>query len=98
MWLSAAVLLPMGVFLTYKAVRDSAVFNADAYRAFFRSLLGIREKRNVAIKEVRIHDVDPSEARRRLADLAGRARNLGANISEISSSMTFLLYFTQITR
>lgn len=81
MWLSAAVLLPMGVFLTYKAVRDSAVFNADAYRAFFRSLLGIREKRNVALKEVRIHDVDPSEARRRLADLAGRARNLGANIA-----------------
>lgn len=62
MWLSAFVLLPLGVFLTYKAVRDSAVFNADAYRAFFRSLSGIREKRHLGIKEVRIHDVDISEA------------------------------------
>lgn len=30
MWLSSAVLLPLGVFFTYKAVNDSAVFNADA--------------------------------------------------------------------
>ena len=39
MWLSAAVLLPMGVFFTYKAVNDSAVFNKDAYLNFFRKFL-----------------------------------------------------------
>ncbi|WP_302062794.1 LptF/LptG family permease, partial [uncultured Duncaniella sp.] len=36
MWLSAAVLLPLGIFFTYKAVNDSAVFNKDAYLNFFR--------------------------------------------------------------
>ena len=31
MWLSSAVLLPVGIFLTYKAARDSALMNSDAY-------------------------------------------------------------------
>jgi lipopolysaccharide export system permease protein len=31
MWLSSAVLLPLGVFLTYKATTDSAIMNADTY-------------------------------------------------------------------
>lgn len=34
MWLSSAVLLPLGIFLTYKAVKDSAVFNPDVYVNF----------------------------------------------------------------
>ena len=29
MWLSSAVLLPLGIFLTYKAVNDADVFNKD---------------------------------------------------------------------
>jgi len=31
MWLATAVLLPIGVFLTYKATSDSNLFNTDAY-------------------------------------------------------------------
>jgi lipopolysaccharide export system permease protein len=31
MWLSSAVLLPIGVFLTYKAVVDATLFNAEQY-------------------------------------------------------------------
>lgn len=31
MWLSSFVLLPIGVFLTYKAATDSALFNPDAW-------------------------------------------------------------------
>ncbi len=42
MWLSAAVLLPLGIFFTYKAVNDSAVFNKDAYLNFFRRFFGVR--------------------------------------------------------
>ena len=30
-WLSSFVLLPMGIFLTYKATTDSALFNTDRY-------------------------------------------------------------------
>ncbi|WP_301383362.1 LptF/LptG family permease, partial [uncultured Duncaniella sp.] len=41
MWLSAAVLLPLGIFFTYKAVNDSAVFNKDAYLNFFRRFFGV---------------------------------------------------------
>ncbi len=31
LWLSSAVLLPLGIFLTYKAATDSAIFNPDTY-------------------------------------------------------------------
>ena len=39
-WLSSFALLPLGVFFTFKAVGDSAVFNIDAYKAFFRHIAG----------------------------------------------------------
>ncbi len=80
-WLSSAILLPMGIFLTYKAVNDSAVFNGDAYRAFFRSLFGIREKRHLGIKEVRIHDIDPSHARQLIASLSELTASIGSSIA-----------------
>jgi lipopolysaccharide export system permease protein len=31
MWLATAVLLPVGIFLTYKAANDSPLFDADFY-------------------------------------------------------------------
>jgi len=31
MWLSSAVLLPIGIFLTYKAAVDAAIFNPEQY-------------------------------------------------------------------
>jgi lipopolysaccharide export system permease protein len=37
-WLSSAILFPVGVFLTYKAATDSAILNADAYIIFFQKL------------------------------------------------------------
>ena len=37
MWLSSAVLLPIGVFLTYKAATDSALFNPEAWMKLFRN-------------------------------------------------------------
>lgn len=39
MWLSSAVLLPLGIFLTYKSATDSAIMNSDAYVIFFQKLL-----------------------------------------------------------
>ncbi|MDR1591436.1 MAG: LptF/LptG family permease [Prevotellaceae bacterium] len=35
MWLSSAVLLPIGIFFTYKAATDSTLFNAETYQKFF---------------------------------------------------------------
>ncbi|MFO7999688.1 MAG: LptF/LptG family permease [Marinilabilia sp.] len=37
-WLSSAILLPLGIFLTYKSATDSAILNADAYTVFFQNL------------------------------------------------------------
>ena len=61
-WLSSFVLLPMGVFFTYKAVGDSAVFNMDAYRNFFRRLIGKTMARDLTLKEVRMTEGEPSVA------------------------------------
>lgn len=38
MWLSSMVLLPVSVFLIYKAMRDSQLFNQEFYYRFFRRL------------------------------------------------------------
>ncbi|TXB66701.1 YjgP/YjgQ family permease [Vicingus serpentipes] len=38
MWLATAVLFPLGIFFTYKATTDSAMFNLDSYLSFFKKL------------------------------------------------------------
>ena len=38
MWLSSMILLPVGVFLIYKATHDSVIFDADVYRSFFKRI------------------------------------------------------------
>jgi lipopolysaccharide export system permease protein len=54
--LAMVVLLPAAVFITYKACRDSMVFNADLWRSLFMKALGLREKRHIAAKEVVINE------------------------------------------
>lgn len=61
MWLSSAVLFPLGLFFTYKAVNDSAVFNIDAYKNFFARLTG-RHKRELELKEIVMEPVDTLRA------------------------------------
>lgn len=41
-WLSSFVLFPLGVFITYKAINDSALFNPEAYGKYFRSIFFIK--------------------------------------------------------
>ena len=74
MWLSTFVLLPLGVFFTYKAVNDSAVFNRDAYANFFRKLLGRSQMRKLELKEVVINEVSLPVAKEKI-------HNLNANIT-----------------
>ena len=54
--LATMVLTPLAVFVTYKANKDSAVFNFDVYRELLFNLLGIRQKRNIMAKEVIINE------------------------------------------
>lgn len=69
MWLSSGVLLALGIFLTYKAVNDSAVFNKDAYVNFFRKIVGKSETRKVVHKEVIIDEAAPQEILNRVEQL-----------------------------
>lgn len=68
MWVSSVVLIPFGIFLTYKSNKDSVVFNGELYVSFFRRLLGLRAARHITRKEVVIDDPDYP----RLADDLGR--------------------------
>ena len=51
MWLSSFILLVIGIFLTYKATTDSAIFNVDVYLKFFTRILGI-EKTTLLEKKI----------------------------------------------
>ena len=54
--ISTAVLAPIAVFFTYKANKDSTVFNIDLYKSLLMRILGLREKRHIPPKEVIIED------------------------------------------
>ncbi len=54
--LAPAVLIPLASFVTYKANRDSMVFNIDQWKAVIMKALGWRTKRHVYGKEVIIED------------------------------------------
>ena len=55
-WISTMVLAPLAVFFTYKANKDSVVFNIDLYKQLIRSMLGLRMKRSITRKEVIIEE------------------------------------------
>jgi lipopolysaccharide export system permease protein len=38
MWAASYILLPIGVFLTYKATTDSVIMNIDTYLLFFKKI------------------------------------------------------------
>ena len=54
--ISTAVLTPIAIFFTYKANKDSVVFNIDLYKSILMNILGLRTKRHIYRKEVVIED------------------------------------------
>lgn len=89
-WLSSAVLLPLGIFLTKKAVDDSAVFNADAYRNFFRRLLGLHQTRHLTLKEVVIEEVDNALALNKVEHLKQSCQQFLERYPVRQSYLTYL--------
>lgn len=73
--LAPAVLVPMAVFFTYKASKDSTVFNVELYRNFFMRLLGLRGKRHIFRKEVIIEDPNYTDDAKRLATICQDVEN-----------------------
>jgi lipopolysaccharide export system permease protein len=45
MWMSVAVLFPLGLWLTYKASRDSVLFNKEAYTAAWRRIVELIKRK-----------------------------------------------------
>lgn len=43
-WVSSLVLMPVGLFLTFKATTDAALFDGDSWKKFFQKLFKKREK------------------------------------------------------
>ena len=80
-WLSTFVLAPLGVYVTYKAMNDSAVFNPDSYKEFFRKLRGVRLPRSVARKEVVINEISVPVALERLSGLIDECQLLIEKLS-----------------
>lgn len=89
-WLSSAVLLPLGIFLTHKAVNDSAVFNPDAYRNFFRRLLGLHQTRHLALKEVIIEEMEPATALAMIGSLKEQCNEFLARYKSRQGYLTYL--------
>ena len=46
MWLAAAVLLPIGTFLTYKATADSSLFDVETYLAPIKKMFRKKIKKS----------------------------------------------------
>ena len=89
-WLSSVVLLPLGIFLTYKAVNDSAVFNPDTYVNFFRRLFGVHQTRSLTMKEVVIDEMHPEVALRRVALVKEECARF---LQDYPARQSFLTYF-----
>ncbi len=68
-WLSTAVLLPIGLFLINRANKDSVVFNIEGYKQFFQKILGLRSHRRLNRKEVVINPPAYTSVRERMATL-----------------------------
>ncbi|MCM1107455.1 MAG: LptF/LptG family permease [Clostridium sp.] len=92
-WLSSFVLAPIGAFLTYKANRDSVAFNMEAYISFFRRLLGLRDTRRIARKEVILNDPDYPKMETRLVQLRTDCRNYAQHARLKRMPNYFRLFF-----
>ena len=88
MWLSSAILAPLGIFLTYKAVNDSVILNADTYLNAIKNFIGKRAGRKVEKKEVIIFNPN-------YAAMLPRLDKLAENCAEyLKSHKRWLNYFT----
>ena len=76
--ISTMVLTPLGVIFTYQSNKDSTIFNMDAYKLFFRKLLGLRDTRNITLKEVIIEDPDYTADYKKLEEISHECRELSS--------------------
>lgn len=54
MWLATFILTPVGFFLTYKAMRDSQLFNQEVYSRVFRGIANLFQKIRTSYQQRRM--------------------------------------------
>lgn len=54
MWLSSFILLPLGIFLSYKATTDSVLMNADFYIESVKKLITFQKKIHRKVKSLKL--------------------------------------------
>lgn len=80
MWLSSVVLAPLGIYVTWRAMNDSAVFDKDRYLSLIRKIFGTRSDRHVEYKEVVIDELSDERAAELILPLADEARRLSKEV------------------
>ena len=68
-WLSTFILLPLGLFFTYQANKDSGILKNDSINTFFKRLFVLSEKRYIPLKEVIIDTPDYGKCYNNLSDV-----------------------------
>jgi lipopolysaccharide export system permease protein len=53
MWISAIILFPLGIFLTYKAATDSVILNIDTYLKPVKKLFILKNKVKEAVQRAK---------------------------------------------
>ncbi len=91
--LAPGVLVPVAIFVTYKANKDSVVFNLDAYRHFFRKFLGLRIKRNISGKEIIINEPDYRRDADLLAEMSQQIATYSQEHRLTSAPNVFKVFF-----
>ena len=91
--LAPGVLVPVAIFVTYKANKDSVVFNLDAYRHFFRKFLGLHIKRNISGKEVIINEPDYRRDADLLAEMSQQIATYSQEHRLTSAPNVFKVFF-----
>ncbi|MDR2037383.1 MAG: LptF/LptG family permease [Bacteroidales bacterium] len=79
MWMSTFIVLPIGVFLTYLATRDSSIFNQDLYLSYIKKGLGFifaiypTSRANIDIK-VSQADMEPENIINEIDELSQKCK------------------------
>ena len=74
-WLSTIILLPLGIFFTYQANKDSGILKNDSIKTFFKRLFVLSEKRYIPLKEVIIDTPDYGKCYGNLLDIYNTSQN-----------------------
>lgn len=92
MWISTFILAPLGIYVTWKAMNDSAVFDKDAWMIKIKRLLGRKGVRNVPFKEVIINDISTDVVADKMDILLARTHEM---LNRMPLKVSYRNYWTR---